>query len=382
MKNKRLKKFKEVFGTNPWDPWSAKANIAEGSGLNDFLKSRGMNPKTMDREKKSAWARSDAFKQWAANRPVSSSTYQYKTASEETEIEEGSLHDWFGKEKWVRMDTKGNIKGKCARGKGEGKPKCLPQAKAHALGKEGRAKAASRKRREDPNPSRAGKAINVKTESVEYLDEKKDACYHKVKSRYKVWPSAYASGALVKCRKKGAKNWGTKSEDKDGVRKDEVTSHAHRLTKRVDIHRPQGTISTEQLQVEPSESVLHDEPEGTITKVTERRRQMSKAARMIKAIYRKHRVSEELYDHEKDNKDPARVKGKQPKLEKADEKESKGENKPQAAATLSGGKTMTGQERDIIEIDPMMRNRPGQPDITKKDDKKKDDKKDDKSDKK
>jgi len=38
---------------------------------------------------------------------------------------------------------------------------------------------------------------------------KKDACYHKVKSRYKVWPSAYASGALVKCRKVGAKNWGT-----------------------------------------------------------------------------------------------------------------------------------------------------------------------------
>lgn len=37
---------------------------------------------------------------------------------------------------------------------------------------------------------------------------KKDACYHKVKSRYKVWPSAYASGALVKCRKVGAKNWG------------------------------------------------------------------------------------------------------------------------------------------------------------------------------
>jgi len=41
----------------------------------------------------------------------------------------------------------------------------------------------------------------------------KDACYHKVKSRYKVWPSAYASGALVKCRKMGAANWGkTKSK--------------------------------------------------------------------------------------------------------------------------------------------------------------------------
>tara|TARA_E500000178_G_C17037317_1_gene764199 strand:+ start:6646 stop:8511 length:1866 start_codon:yes stop_codon:yes gene_type:complete len=43
----------------------------------------------------------------------------------------------------------------------------------------------------------------------------KDACYHKVKSRYSVWPSAYASGALVKCRKKGAANWGnsTKKEE-------------------------------------------------------------------------------------------------------------------------------------------------------------------------
>ena len=76
---------------------------------------------------------------------------------------EESLHDWFNKEKWVRMDTKGNIKGPCAKEPGEGKPKCLPQAKAHSLGKKGRASAAARKRREDPNPERSGKAINVDT---------------------------------------------------------------------------------------------------------------------------------------------------------------------------------------------------------------------------
>jgi len=54
----------------------------------------------------------------------------------------------------------------------------------------------------------------------EQFDEaagKKDACYHKVKARYDVWPSAYASGALVKCRKVGAKNWGNKSK-KEGVK--------------------------------------------------------------------------------------------------------------------------------------------------------------------
>lgn len=44
------------------------------------------------------------------------------------------------------------------------------------------------------------------------LAEKKDACYHKVKASAKVWPSAYASGRLVQCRKKGAANWGNKSE--------------------------------------------------------------------------------------------------------------------------------------------------------------------------
>ena len=54
----------------------------------------------------------------------------------------------------------------------------------------------------------------ITEEEFDRLAEKKDACYHKVKSRYKVWPSAYASGALVQCRKKGAKNWGNKSKKK------------------------------------------------------------------------------------------------------------------------------------------------------------------------
>ena len=33
----------------------------------------------------------------------------------------------------------------------------------------------------------------------------KDACYKKVKRQYKVFPSAYASGAIAKCRKKKAR---------------------------------------------------------------------------------------------------------------------------------------------------------------------------------
>jgi len=225
-----------------------------------------------------------------------------------------NLRKWF-KEKWVRFGPDGKIRGDCARGSSkEGKPKCLPQSKAQALGKKGRASAAAKKRREDPNPERRGPARNVATKVKEdnnpkfaalikniqarlkkddyqrpeiikrvaqmvqqadptiqdamataqqlvqqygqgpvvkqtnvndlkaqarsgnltaqlpktsagtpsyaqqhatfeqELDEKQDACYNKVKSRYKVWPSAYASGALVQCRKKGASNWGNKGK--------------------------------------------------------------------------------------------------------------------------------------------------------------------------
>ena len=75
---------------------------------------------------------------------------------------------------------------------------------------------------------KAGKVVpnckpvgSVKTEEVIVTESdkkgkgsgKKDACYHKVKASSKVWPSAYASGRLVQCRKKGAGNYGkNKSE--------------------------------------------------------------------------------------------------------------------------------------------------------------------------
>ena len=87
------------------------------------------------------------------------------------ELEE-DLRKWF-KEKWVRFGPDGKIRGDCARGSSkEGKPKCLPQSKAHALGKKGRASAAAKKRREDPNPERRGKAKNVATKvREEQLDE-------------------------------------------------------------------------------------------------------------------------------------------------------------------------------------------------------------------
>ena len=152
-------------------------------------------------------------------------------------INEEGLRDWFGKSKskdgkkgWVNVVTGDS----CASDKpGEGVPKCVSSSKRASMSKKERVAAQAAKRREDPgqqSKSGAAKPTNVKTDRKvrkedmdinEAKDKKgkgsgsKDACYHKVKSRYSVWPSAYASGALVKCRKVGAANWGnsTKKED-------------------------------------------------------------------------------------------------------------------------------------------------------------------------
>jgi hypothetical protein len=72
------------------------------------------------------------------------------------------------------------------------------------------------------------------------LAEKKDACYHKVKASAKVWPSAYASGRLVQCRKKGAANYGNKSE---GVAEEESEAASQRKQyPNYYQHRDSGTV--------------------------------------------------------------------------------------------------------------------------------------------
>ena len=144
-------------------------------------------------------------------------------------ISEEGLRDWFGKSKskdgkkgWVQV-----VSGKpCARQPGQkSTPKCVSSAKRASMTDAERKSAQRRKRAADPGqPQKSGaaKPTYVSTDKPKKMKEsaeiqtegKKDACYHKVKSRYSVWPSAYASGALVKCRKVGAANWGNKSKTK------------------------------------------------------------------------------------------------------------------------------------------------------------------------
>jgi hypothetical protein len=161
---------------------------------------------------------------------------------------ESSLRDWFGRKGakgkrkgWVDCnapDGKGGYKS-CGRGSGEKRkkyPACRPTP--GACKERGRGKSWGKKAKKRKNEELYMDLEQLVSEELEnVLDEKRkkkkkkkkkkakrDACYHKVKSRYKVWPSAYASGALVKCRKVGAKNWGnSKKEQLQAMVEDEIS---------------------------------------------------------------------------------------------------------------------------------------------------------------
>ena len=124
---------------------------------------------------------------------------------------EENLKRWF-KEKWT--DQHGRP---CGNKKTKGIKKCRPSKKVS--GKTPKTWRQVDKKKEVAKKRRVGmgkrttKAEEIVLDETN-IEEKKDACYHKVKARYNVWPSAYASGALVKCRKKGAANWGTGGKKK------------------------------------------------------------------------------------------------------------------------------------------------------------------------
>ena len=179
------------------------------------------------------------------------------------ELIKESLRDWFKKEKWVRISSSGNIAGDCGTSKNKKNPdRCLPKAKAQSLTKGQRAATAAKKKKAGSkgktvvkntkkatvkkeglwaninakkkagkksshknsnaykDAKKAGTSLEKTKEGVTKEDirnlvagtiyeatnentimEKDDRCTRLAKSKYDTWPSAYASGAVVRCRR-------------------------------------------------------------------------------------------------------------------------------------------------------------------------------------
>jgi len=150
------------------------------------------------------------------------------------------LRNWFNPKHpdggWKRINSKGEAIGPCARGSSsEPKPKCMSNKKRKQLSKKRRAAAVKAKRKHDPVADRAGKGgkpVNVSnfgkgriSEAMEYLTEKNvptnPELWSKAKalarSKFDVYPSAYANGWAAKWYKKRGGGWKTKKKHKKKV---------------------------------------------------------------------------------------------------------------------------------------------------------------------
>jgi len=155
--------------------------------------------------------------------------------SPDAELKE-DLRKWFSKTDpkggWKRINSKGEAIGPCAREPGEPKPKCMSNEKRAALSKKERASAVAAKRKHDPNPERKGAPINVSnfgkgkiSEDMENLEEKNvptspekwAQAKAQAKSKFDVYPSAYANGWASKKYKEMGGGWKSVAEESENL---------------------------------------------------------------------------------------------------------------------------------------------------------------------
>ena len=401
---------KSTFGTDPKDPWSVKSGINESADLEKYLLSRGINPNSLSVQSKISHSKSMEFLRWKQ---------QHESVSHEIHNEakkKMSALDKFRQASYEREKARKEFQKSIAHLPQDDRIKASLDRLAKSVNKEeveqidelkkSTVKSYLQKKTNKPGvPSQkdvtgmANATVRLMgrkptSEEVE-LDEADrggfTASWRNAKYFGKGVPTnrpmtdkEKAEHEKMKQMQKSLDDMGKnlfKKEDMGHMAtKGETGGTAQRKSEYEkakaaykEIKTPHGPGHHKEDVGDAKAAVNAD---GLNTQQQTMQAERSKSARIIKAIYKKKKmVKEDMYDHEKEDKS-VKTYGKKPKFDKTDPKESVGEKKPQAAATLSGGKTLTGTDRDTVEIDPVMRNRPGQPDVNKKEDKKDDKKKD------
>jgi 3-methyladenine DNA glycosylase Tag len=184
--------------------------------------------RAMQEDKGACW---DNYKRVPGKKPYSPGSCVKESSTEEVNED---LRKWFSKTDpeggWKRINSEGEAIGPCAREPGEPKPKCMSNEKRASLTKKERASAVRAKRKHDPNPERKGEPINVSnfgkgkiSEDMEYLNEKNvptspekwAQAKAQAKSKFDVYPSAYANGWAAKKYKEMGGGWKSVSEAKE-----------------------------------------------------------------------------------------------------------------------------------------------------------------------
>lgn len=357
-------KDRPAFGTDPNDPWSVKSNISEesleeGGQLDKYLMSRGINPKSLSLQTKISHSKSSEFTNWR-NRQVREDIEQ---------IDEDDLLNQYLKTKGLNPKTASKISKIAASKTGE----FDRWKRNHVRG--GRLPAA-------PHMEQTTYLASPTLKRQKTLDK----AFRKSK------PIRIAGPDMHRNVHKGQQN--EEVDQKDTVTMDipllirmlelarediKTDAELHRVVEKLIDIRNKGTLTMddydfvaklkESFQLEDTyqdtyaaTQTVAPETYNQSTDDTEKK-EPSKRVKMIKSIYKENRVfKEDLYDHEKEDKsvETPRRKTKEAGLKQL----------PNASIVVTGGKTETGQSRDDIEIDPLMKYRPGNTGFPDKDKKK------------
>ena len=310
--------------TDPNDPWSAKSNVAENitskrsNLLKQFYKSKGWNVNYISKNKKVSQAKTGEYEKWKRDHGF----------FEENQIDE------------VSNELLGRYKS--AAGK-----------QASELDKAGGRE----------NIQKANKRFSgiVKATKKQFANDDKQ--------------QGVAEGNIVKSIKRGLQGWGGVQDKPSEIvkrNKGYDTDTATMLRKGLDDspeHSPAGL--QKRVLDRKLKGVTEDvgdpkaatqSPADGANGGEERSPTTKSIKKTVKEIYiHSRKISEDLYDWEKDDKG-GKPYGKKPTTQKMDGVNNIGDDKPNARLILKGGKTLTGEPRDTVEIDPMLKNRSKMPD--------------------
>ena len=405
------------FGTNPTDPWSTKANISEASEqalLMRYLYSRGINPKHVTKDTMISHSKSGEYTKWKRDH-----------TNESFQIDEDNAKKYFTNAMNTISPDKRNAARKTyndARNKGlthaaalntmwqmhkeeieqikELSNDKLGQYKKAASDDASKADKSGDFKRGNKRFSGIMKATNkqfdndaksVKKEEVETLDElNKDTLYSYSQKSNKDYDkkhkelipqikagdskSANKTASKIQRRLTGMERADSRLNSEETLDELSIGTLTNYNKKLKDSPVPD-TIRKAINRVQGKEKATDRIRSDQVSKFRERmglpntpkNEQLSRAALIIKDMYKPKGIFEDMYDHEKEDKSTVPY-GKKPKMSSTDDSDSlESRRKSEARAVLSGGTTLTGEKRDTIELDPVMRSRPGQSDPNKTD---------------
>ena len=401
---------KPTFGTNPRDPWSAKANIAEDAALNTYLKSRGINPEFATKDQKVSHSKTGQFIKWKRDHMIESITeaidkmdvvmfdipllirmLEYAREDAKTDMD---LHKVV--EKLIHIRKKGVLTMKDytfvtrLRESLELDENHVAIAMGQMMDDEGSMvlnqldqmdRAVKMVRDyigadyEKQLPAWVQSKLTLATDYIDtvgnYLSSKNEDVNEAASASIRMYKALQqAKEKREREERLGNELLNKKPPEQKPVQKEEVKDE---YARKVDKYlKKKYAPEQKPVQKEEIESFKPMDQPNYNNSIQARQKkaddatkdknkkliQMSKSARIIKSIYKRKNMKEETFDTEKEDKSVATY-GKKPKLTDTTKKIDTVGDKTQAAAIMSGGTTLTGTPRDVIEIDPMMKLKPG-----------------------